>query len=999
MPGGRQSRRFRKRTFVVTGISLLCIMLIAGLIAFMATLNLGSADLVRISITASDSRSTILGSGVSIAELETGNLLSDPSFEPYVFRQALTVYHGDDKAIIVSSEDAAAGYFDDGFFNGADARIMTWTDDGMVLKKTARVSNYGINRVGVFQKINLPGDIPDNSVINDFAVNNDLTLAVGNNGLIVRNAAGQTPEIIDTGLRSDLTAISAFASGFIACSNAGDLLFSEDGYIWNFSENLAGAAITAIAGSADGRFAAIDNSGNLYTGDRQIQSQAYYRSSSALNDIVYSQGAFVAVGNGGVILSSRNGLIWQRCSVDSNANWYAADFLDGLLVVTGEKGRILLCAEDGQFTVLESGQETDFVDIIMLSRQQLIALSADGEFFISNDGGHNWQQSSIDPGMHSSIIAMAGKDKIISADSEGALGLAQLAAEILLDAPLREGSYLAGDLIYLELVTAQIPPTLMGYRADGLNTPDFWEYHGPGNFSRSIDDSAPGGGVGSIEIVRSEISTTEPSIISQYIGTGQSIGLASGEIIEIEIWLRHEGAGENEVQAWLSGPFEAVGTTISQVGSNWRKYNYAFVFPEPAVRDELPIYFNIAYSGRGRLWIDRVHLGPATEKTGEAAILEREILQRIQPAALRLDFLNIGQRSGGKEDWSLPLNNENVDLQQGRWQSKEGNSLHAGLQLALGSMADPWLVIDSHISESEMIHLIEYLSAPVSEYYGRLRQQNGSVVPWTDQFKRIYLEFTDRDDIFQSDRNRAYFVDLMIRTIGRSSHYQQIKSQLVFIDGMPYDEGVMLSRADYHTADLVGYIQNSGTQAIAQAYAAYFDQMPRNPEKPAQTWTEFIRMATLYGSGSNVPTTADLVHLLLFDLGRQTSLANLGLPARSSGRWSETWAAAASVAAAGARGEPLIVDFYSSGSEIITENTEGIGAFGFISDSQISVVLTNQSHEMVTCELLTELNLRGAAIVQYDSEGLLLSRQTFRRQESRINLLPGGVTLIVKIAG
>lgn len=994
MPGRRQTRRFRKRTFVVTGISLLCVALAGGVIVFLASLNLGPSDLVRISLSESDNRNAILGSGVSLSEVRTANLLEDPSFEPYIFRQALTVFHGDESNIVVSSEDAASGYYGDGFFAGANARIMTWTDEGMVLKKTARVSSFGINRVGVFQEVLLPGDIPANSVIRGFAHRGQITVAVGDNGLILRIDDGQTPEIIDAGLRSNLTDISSGAGGFWACSNEGEVLFSTDGLNWVVFDGLVGNALVSVAGSDSGVFAAVDSAGNIYSGTDKIQTKAYYQSGSRINEIICSDNLFIAIGDAGLILTSANGIVWQNEAVADN-DWLTADYLPGKVIIGGENGSLAVRSEEN-FVLQESTTDLDFVDIILLSQQQFIALDTQGRFHVSNDGGHTWDKSEIDPGMHSRIFSLAGKDRIISADENGSIGLAQLVAEFGMDSPLREGRYRAGDLLYLEKTEQEVPDALLRMADQNEYNAEFWEFYGADNVSRTMEQSAPGGGKGSIVIDSTAGENSTPVIISQKIDSKKIIDIETNEIFEMEFWLRHEGPGELEIQAWLSGVYTPVGTTIDHVGGNWKKHSYAFVFPKAPAGEEPSIFFNIAYSGQGKLWIDRMFLGPASASTGETAAADAKIIEKIKPAVLRLDFLPIGKAAGGNENWSLPMGNDNIYWRNNRWQSVSGHSLHAGLQLSLDGNSDPWLILDSYISEAELLHLIEYLSAPISEHYGRLRQQNGSVIPWTDQFNRIYLEFCDNYSLFLNDRNRANFVDLMISTVTRSPYYQQLKNQLIFVDGMYYEEGVMLSKADYHATDLSGNITQDSRSAIEQAYTEYYDQVPRNLEKPASAWTELIRAAGLHGSVSKQPTLADLTFFLLADLGKQTSLANLSLPDRNGNNWQEIWPAAAQIAAAGARGEPLNIEYYAPDLEINEPYSKDLSGFAFRSREQISVILTNQSEDMITCELLTDIHLRGAEITQYDSEGLLLSRQTFRRQESRINLLPGGVTKIIR---
>jgi hypothetical protein len=126
----------------------------------------------------------------------------------------LTVYSGDATTLTVSSEDASGGLYGDGFFNGAKARVLTRGPDGLVLKKTANVLRYGINRVGVFQPVILPDDSPSKTAVLALTRKDDISLAVGRRGLIVYNSSGQTPEIIESGVEVDLTGSAPMTKDF-----------------------------------------------------------------------------------------------------------------------------------------------------------------------------------------------------------------------------------------------------------------------------------------------------------------------------------------------------------------------------------------------------------------------------------------------------------------------------------------------------------------------------------------------------------------------------------------------------------------------------------------------------------------------------------------------------------------------------------------------------------------------------------------------------------------
>jgi hypothetical protein len=991
----RQGRRLRKRIFIVVGLIVLAIFLVTGILVWLAASLVGSADLVRFTVSEGESRTLVLGSGLSLSEAETANLLRDPSFEPFMFRQTLTVFGGDQTTLTVSSEQASSGLYGDGFFDGATARVMTQSDSGLSLKKTSKVSHYGINRVGIFQPVNLPGDMPSKTSVLSFARLGNLSVAVGTRGLIIRDVTGQMPEIEDAGLTTDLTGVCSTKAGFLAASSLGDILFSIDAQSWDLLSEHDTAPMQAIAASEDGLFAAVGAGGKITTGSISIagatrsSGYALVLQSSVTDDlwdIAYGLATFVAVGDNGAVLISQNGLIWQSIRIAGGASWRAVDFKDGRFALAGNGGATAISDDGHTFHVTSQQDQRDYVDLVMLSRQQMIILDQSGGFTSSNDGGETWQQSSIDTGMKSKVIALAGKDTVLSADAAGHIGLAELVAEIQLESPLKQGVYQPGDLIFLEKATVDIPGSYLD--AQQIQVTDPWEIFGTGSFQRVDNTAAPDGGTAAMLLQADEAQPTKTAILSQVIDPSLFDHTTANETYRIEFWMKQSNVADRQVKIWLTGPFNPVGTTFTNVGTSWKKYSFSLVLPlwvsSPEDRE---IRLNIGVAG-GSLWLDRISFTRADETTDRLDRSFSADIATIKPSFIRLDFLKIGSMSVRQGNWAYPLNNDTPYVTASGWMENQGGSLGAALKMVKDSHAEPWLVLDSLTSETELLNLIEYLAGPISEPYGKIRQNEDVVTPWTQQFNRILIEITDSNTVYDSDRLKADFVDLMIKTIVKSPYYSDIKNQLIFVDGMTYRDGVVLSTADYHTSDLNGPIQPNRPGAIQSTFLAYFDQIPRNPDKPAQTALELIRSAKLRPNGTNRPDMADLTELLLRDLGAggQSILSNLALPTRTSQEWQPCWPVAARMAALCARGIPLQVGSPS----------DSVFAHGFSSSDQIAIVLTNLSDQSATCQLITDLSLGKAVLTKYDAAGTLLSRQTMRQNDRKITILPGGVAVIIR---
>ena len=174
---------------------------------------------------------------------------------------------------------------------------------------------------------------------------------------------------------------------------------------------------------------------------------------------------------------------------------------------------------------------------------------------------------------------------------------------------------------------------------------------------------------------------------------------------------------------------------------------------------ETQLRFNIAAVG-GNLWIDQVSLCPITETPEMLADSLRTKVLDIAPQFIRLGFMPIGSPIGRTASWAYTLGNETSYLTEKGWQSHAAGSLYAALQLVFDSGSDPWLVVDPYTSQTELLNLIEYLAGPISEPFGKLRMEQGSVIPWVDRFGRILIEITDRSGVLTSDQLRVDFVDL-----------------------------------------------------------------------------------------------------------------------------------------------------------------------------------------------------------------------------------------------
>ncbi len=191
--------------------------------------------------------------------------------------------------------------------------------------------------------------------------------------------------------------------------------------------------------------------------------------------------------------------------------------------------------------------------------------------------------------------------------------------------------------------------------------------------------------------------------------------------------------------------------------------------------------------------------------------------------------------------------------------------------------------------------MLAYLAAPISEPFGKLRQEQGMVMPWVQSFDRIYLEICDRQDVFDQDRLKSEYVNLVIRTISQSPYYRRSRASWFLSMAMQYSDGAMLSRADYHTSDLEGAVNDNRLALSELTVQDYLDQIPRNPEKPVADFPELIRALRLDDSAIRPLRLAELVDLALYDIGKQSGLVNLDRPQKATAALLKIWQAGAAV--------------------------------------------------------------------------------------------------------
>ncbi len=983
--------RLRRRTLVVAAVTLAVVIGTGGLVLLFAARSLHArTPFFRVTDRVATG-GNVIGTGLDLTDVPSSNLVSDASFEPLVFQLQLTVLDGDAQSLLVSSEEANADVYGEGFFNGAAIRVMSLTDQSMVLRKTATVATYGVNRIGGFQPVRLPADLPDGLTFLSFTQQGDTIIAAGQRGTLLVGLDTQTPVSVKTGIEGDLTGICAGEDdGLLACSSDGSVLFSRDAVTWTAWTAPAGTSLHAVATSGR-EYVAVGRDGIILVGRDGIMTRAGSPSDAGLYDVVCGDGRYLACGEDDTVLLSSSGLAWSPVDVGGSADWTCADYRDGLFAVAGSDGQVCLVDPAGNPDRSVIPGATDIADITFLSRRQLIVLDEQGRFFVSDDGGDQWTATELEPGLHADRIASTAQDRIVSAADDGSLGTSLLVNEISLDTPLVEGTFQAGDLVFLEFVSQRLPDSyLTGGSADIVES---WSLSRPDAGTRLDAMAAPDGGTGCmmLTVTPEAEAAGEAAFLSQVlVGEGESTRFENGRLYTVEFWLRQEDIVSRKALVWLTGRFETVGAVIENVGNTWKKYNYTFLLPASASNARPgEIRLNIGIEGAGKAWIDAVWMGLTESRPGQAAQDFTDLVTRMSPAVLRFSFLGIGDAGTRSMAWSMGYGNESATLEDGKRTSAPCGSMETALRIADAAGAVPWLTVGPYSSDSEIRNLVEYLAGPLTETYGKLRMDNGTSHPWTDVFTRVYLEIRDPDNVMGTDSRRASFVNHIIDIVRQSAYYSAIRNQITFIDGMSYDAALMLSLADFHSSAMEVRLDTGIVQSVRSAYRTFYDASPRIMDRPSDANYELIRSISIRFDESSPPTIAAYMETAALGAKEGYSVQLLSsVPAPSGQTFGLREETAVRLAAGYLKGTALETDALDSAPESVT-------AYAFRSGDTISILLINHADQAYSFPLEAKFPLEDAQVLVYGESGQLVTDETMRRSDSAVDVLPGGVSILV----
>jgi hypothetical protein len=923
----------------------------------------------------------------------------------------------------------------------------------MVQKLEADVLDFQANQLGLWTPM---VSIPDASVISSIESSDRISVAFCEDGRFISDITSSTPRTVDLGINSLISATSYVDGRFCAVFEDWTIATSTDGKNFNAfsSDEASTSAVHAVTSLERVIVAAGDNGALLSFSDGEA-SKISPVSEYDLFTAVSNGQAMIFAGEDGEIITSSNGVVFRQLDEEESPDfertfdWTCSAYGAGKFILVGSSGYIAIGTYDnstgkfsfeGNLTRLQTGSAPVAADVFVAVTGEIILLDDAGRAYIYIEESSVWKELSLQTLSSISAIAAADNGKIVL--SQGAdLYTSSLLTRVQFSETLSDIELRPGDMCFLSYNESAFSPSSM----ESLESSDgSWQILGD-NTSAFISTDAPAsGGKTSLKIAAGNTSSeSDAHFVSQVVSTDGSKTFFEKKFYRVDVWLKQSGSENGEVLVWISGDFESVGKTFTDVGTGWRHYSFPFVLPSEACgKDSGEMRLNIGFLGKGEISVDKVYLGEDRYSSESIPEDYSELISKAKPSYLRLSNLPIGKKDVQFDAYLSSMGNEGTYLDEDGFVDTVGCiSLEGSLQMVHKSQANPWLLVDSFASQLQIDQLMSYLCGSISDPYGRMRIDNGTAVPWSRQFDRIIVEIYDQEGLFETDLQRGAYVDYIMGVIQSSVYYLDIKDKIIFLDGMMYEGGSMLSSADYHSGsvhiDQIVTNQKSTEllsieQIIVNGYLDFYDLIPRITSRPQESAGEWIGSS---GFVLRTRKTDDLtskaeikaipasyyVGFLLADLGGHSTMICVDLPVSDapfdidseqllspstldqaeraiiSGNM-RTFLDVFGVISENIEGSKAPVKIMpslssesddNSASEEYGASLEGLISYAFASDERTVLIVANLSDQPRQFKIEAEFENKNMTVFRYSDKASLLNKTESESGKARYTLLPG----------
>ena len=797
----------RRKNLTIAGIVSLTVIMLAGILLVAVGIFSYRTELVTLRATSVDADNTFGGAGVNLNAVPNVNLIADPSFEMSSDYLTFVVASVDSGAIYLEPEDIEKQGISGEELAGDLVRILSIDENGTMSERyTGTCTGYEPARLSSIELIDdESGLLAGEKMISVIDSSNSYT-ALTEDGNIVCNIGADTQEAsIDLKNNEKIVGIESTDAGIYAISSAGNVFMAADGRNFSalaFAEGFESHKETPVTAADSSIFAAAYPDGTVLMVSNGYVTCAQIPTEGRIERFTSAGTGFLASDSNGKVYYSGNGFVFEQLT---------GVLEDGITItgISGQGSKFYILTSDGVITVidaedgmsvttLESCKDngTAYRDICASDSGKIVLVSDKGTCTAIYEAKDECTVFTGENVVVEDVFGIEG-DRIVYS-SGGKLYRAAILSGLSMEGSIPEDAIISGDICVVE--NAKAPVAVYTASDDAA-----WDEATDSNWSCSGADTAvvtcerpdgkglcamlAGSGKG-VHIMSQKLNGTSSDCFTEDTFYRISLSAMSyDEDVTIKVWV-------------YGDTFGTQGFVINNVGENFKEYSYVFAVTNSMTGDDT-VRFNISVEGSKTVLIDDVYLGPDEYRTAGIPEYYQTRLIDSGLSVIRLDNLMFGS-SGFCRNAFYGLSKDSVSAQivsaeyGGAVKVSACNSLEDSLRLVSACEATPWFVIGSAASQSDIDNFLEYLCGSVSSVYGSKRIDNGTALPWSRQFDKMIVEICDSENCFASDTQKASYVNCVMAMFAASEYYADVKDKIIFLDGMDYSGGTMLSGADSH---------------------------------------------------------------------------------------------------------------------------------------------------------------------------------------------------------
>jgi len=748
------------------------------------------SELVRLNMSSSVTSGKTEGAGINVLEIPDANLIDDPFFEKREVCVTATVSQAQDNYIYF--KPAEGEQFKD-LSVGSSVNVMSIDSEGNYgLRYSGNFKGFDVARFAVLEIIDDSDGLWINDPIIKVLEQSGSMIYLTQSGKLISDASNTLTRLVS---EVDFCDICKFDSTVYAVTDSGDIYSSADASSFSLlyslglsDEELSVEQICAVNGNLVVMLS--DGSVNGISGGRLLKT-----CDTRACEILSCESFLLVMDSDGNLYSSSNGIFFSDL-IESNDYLTDGDLVtdikssgDEFYILTSYGRLIIASVQDGELSCENTDiSSSEPVTICPTGDGNVLVVSSDNQAFLVT------VESGIISSLGSASVAvddifMKEEDRYIIRSGNNLFETSVMSA-IELDEPVGEDTVISGDLCTVSTYKTDIASWILTGNTE-LESLD-----------NGVSLTGAGDGIHSMTLV---LDGTADELFEESL------------FYRIEVKMSSP-LGVSDAKVWLEGDtFGQEGFVAELMNANADTYSSVFAVTEAMLNDE-DIRFNISFEGTGIINIESVYIG--LDKYDINSVTEEftEYITGEMPAALRFSSLVIGSTDFCPEDFY----------------GNSADSLETCMKLCKSSEASPWLVLGSNATSSDINNLMGYLCGSVASEYGKKRIDNGTALQWSRQFETVYIEITDSDDVFLSDVQKGAYVSYIEDLFSKSEFYVELKDEIVFVDGMNYEGGVMLSGADRH-ATTVELASTEDTDDLASVMKSTLETAMYNSPRAASS--------------------------------------------------------------------------------------------------------------------------------------------------------------------